>query len=124
MIFVTTHSENGKINQVMTLKNTEEADLNGTWIEGHWPASEYYIEGDQAVERPAIGLPETHAVNVNTDWVIPNIPEGTEVFIDEESAGVVDEDDLVLVFGLAATYKVRVEPPFPWKPATCEVTVT
>ena len=125
MIQITTYEPaSGRIAQMMTLKDDAEADQNGIWIEGHWDGREYYVLNGEPTERPGTGLPETHTIAANTDWIVPNIPQDTVVYVDDEDVGTVGTGDLILSFEFPATYSVRLEPPFPWKPATCEVTVT
>ncbi|HEV8034390.1 hypothetical protein [Yoonia sp.] len=94
-------------------------------ISGHYDYFTQYIVDDAAVSRPHVGqpLPATHTLQPDQDWPIPNVPEGTEVFIEGDSQGVVGTDDLVLSFPLAGVWRVELRPPFPWIGATCEVTV-
>ena len=94
------------------------------FVAGKHNADEHYIVNGEAVARPDTGLPETHTIAANTDWLVPNIPQDTVVYVDDEDVGTVGTGDLILSFEFPATYSVRLEPPFPWKPATCEVTVT
>ena len=123
MIDVSNYSEDGRILQNMTLLNEEEADLNGTWIEGHWDGREYYVLEGVAVGRPSTGLSGAHAVSVDTDWVVGTLPEGTKVFIEGILVGETDETELTLSFPLAQTYSVKFDPPFPYKPQEMEVVV-
>ena len=125
MIAVTTYDDDGQVLQNMTLLDEAEADLNGHWVPGHWDGDAFYIDGDGVLtERPATGLPATHTLTSNTDWTVPDVPEGTVVTIDGDEAGTVDETGLVLSFAVAGDWRVDLTPPFPWRPATCEVTVT
>lgn len=84
----------------------------------------YYVASGEIAVRPATGLPAAHTVTANTDWLVPNVPVGTVVFIDGDDAGTVDTGDLVLSFALAGVWQVELRPPFPWVEAKCEVTVT
>jgi hypothetical protein len=84
----------------------------------------HWIDGGVVTDRPVTGLPATHSVAANTDWPVPDVPEGTEVLIDGAAAGTVDGDGLTLNFPDAGVWRVRLLPPFPWRPADCVVTVT
>ena len=84
-----------------------------------------WVNGSVVEQRPGLpDLPTTMALAVDADWVIPGIPDGTAVWIDGNLIGTVDASGLTLSFPLAAAWQVRLEPPFPWKSAECEVTVT
>ena len=84
----------------------------------------HWIDGGVVTDRPATGLPATHEVSADTDWPVADVPEGTDVLIDGASVGTVDETGLVLNFPTAGLWRVRLLPPFPWRPADCVVTVT
>ena len=119
-------TESGQITKILTAipsdvpLNTPEGHA---WIDGHHDAETKWIDGGEVKERPATGLPDTHTLPRDTDWILPDVPEGAEVVIDEHSAGTVDGDGLVLSFAEPGAYRVELRPPFPWRPATCEVTV-
>ncbi len=93
-------------------------------IDGEWEAETHYILNDEGLPRPTTGLPLSHELASDTDWSLPNVPEGTKVLIDGEEAGTVDATGLVLTFALAGVWRVGLRPPFPWLDASCEVTVT
>lgn len=77
------------------------------------------------VGRPGLSdVPPAKTLAVDEDWPISGIPDGTAVWIDGTPAGVVDATGLVLSFPRAGVWRVRLEPPFPWKIAECEVTVS
>jgi hypothetical protein len=84
----------------------------------------HWIDAGVVTARPATGLPATHTVAADADWPVSDVPEGTDVLIDGASAGTVDGDGLTLNFPTAGTWRVRLLPPFPWRPAECVVTVT
>ena len=127
MILVVTHDQTGRIHQQMRLLNAEEADMNapegGGWVKGHHDPATKWIDSGEVKDRPATGMPKTHTLPRDTDWTVPDVPEGAEVVIDGHSAGTVDGDGLVLSFPEPGVYSVELRPPFPWRPATCEVTV-
>lgn len=83
----------------------------------------HWVNGAVIEVRPNTGLPATHALGVDVDWTVPDVPEGTEVTIDGAAAGTVDDTGLVLSFPSAGAWEVRLDPPFPWRPARCVVTV-
>lgn len=81
--------------------------------------------GPLAEQRPGLpALASTKTLVVNEDWVIPGIPDGSEVYVDNALIGTVDNTGLTLSFPLAAVWNVLIVPPFPYTSATSEVTVT
>lgn len=127
MMNITTHDATGRIRQVMTLR-PEEADMNtpegGGWVEGHHDGAVSYVADGAVTPRPDTGLPASHTLPTDTDWTLPDVPEGTQVLIDGAEAGTVDGDGLTLTFPEAREWHVELRPPFPWRAAECEVTVT
>ena len=85
---------------------------------------QHWVSGGVVETRPSTGLPESHELAADTDWTVPDVPEGTEVEIDGAPAGTVDGEGLVLNFPTAGPWDVRLDPPFPWRPARCLVVVT
>jgi hypothetical protein len=83
-----------------------------------------YILNGTVAPRPVIGLPTAYTITANTDWVILDVPAGTEVEIDGEVVGTTDETGLTLSFAAPGVWPVTLRPPFPWVEASCEVTVT
>lgn len=74
-------------------------------------------------QRPAVGLPETASILVGAEWEIAPVPDGSIVRVDGVAVDVVDGgENLVLQFPIAAAWTVEIDPPFPWRPATCRVT--
>ena len=100
-----------------------EAGPDIDWIDGEWDGRTHFVLAGEAVSRPAAGLPETHVIAADTDWMLPDVPEGTLVLIDGEEAGAVDATGLTLSFALAGVWRVDLRPPFPWLEASCEVIV-
>lgn len=105
-----------------------DCDLNiptgGQKVAGDIDGGTQYFDGSTVLPRPEIDLPGTHTLPASTDWTITGVPEGTEVVIDGAVAGMVDDGDLTLTFPEAREWRVELRPPFPWREATCEVTVT
>ena len=124
---ITTHDASGRIRQVMTVR-LGEADLNtpdgGGWVEGHHDGAVSYVADDAVTPRPDTGLPEAHTLPADTDWTLPDVPPDTQVLIDGAEAGVTDEGGLILTFPETRKWHVELRPPFPWRGAACEVTVT
>lgn len=123
MITVSTFDDNGKITQTLVVFNKEEADLNGSWVDGVWFPDDHYVLNFEPMPRPNLGLPTTKQLTTNEEWVVGTLPEGTCVYIDGILVGETDETELVLSFPLAQTYSVRFDPPFPYKPHKMEVVV-
>jgi hypothetical protein len=131
MIAASFFDADGRITQTATLLNADEADatvaargdLSG-WVSGVFNGASHYVSEGEAVPRPATGLPAAHALAADTDWTVPDVPEGTAVRIDGEDMGTTDAEGLTLTFAAAGVWRVDLGPPFPWLPASCEVTVT
>jgi hypothetical protein len=131
MIEATLFDAAGRIAQTVRLFSGDEVDttlaaredLTG-WVEGLWDGMSHYVSEGEAVPRPATGLPAAHTLAADTDWTVPDVPEGTAVRIDGEDMGTTDAEGLTLTFAAAGVWRVDLGPPFPWLPASCEVTVT
>jgi hypothetical protein len=96
-------------------------DAGQASIAGAHDEGAVYISDGAALPRPALDMPEQHAVTVGADWILPGIPAGTEVVIGGDHAGTSDQDGLALVFPSAGVWRVELRPPFPWRRAICEV---
>lgn len=83
----------------------------------------YHVADGLLQPRPVTGLPATHALALDTDWTVPDVPDGTEVTIDDIPVGTVS-GGLVLNFAEPGAWRVGLVPPFPHMPAACVVTVT
>lgn len=94
----------------------------GHMVAGDIDGDTQYFDGATVLARPVLSLPATHSIATNTDWTLPDIPEGTVVMIDGAEAGVVDSSGLTLTFPEAGLWHVELMPPFPWRDAVCEVT--
>jgi hypothetical protein len=101
--------------------NTPEGCDN---ISGHYDYFTQYVVNGNVTERPTTGLPTEHTITTNTDWIIADVPAGTEVEIDGEVVAVTDDTELTLNFRASGIWPVTLRPPFPWVEASCEVTVT
>jgi hypothetical protein len=130
MIDVSFHDAAGRILQTGRLQAADEADATlaaradlAGWIHGAWEAGTHHIADGMAVARPETGLPAAQALAVGEAWVVPEVPPGTAVLIDGEDMGTADATGLTLSFTAAGEWLVNLEPPFPWRPASCEVTV-
>ena len=127
MILASIHDADGRIRLVGRMQ-PYEVPLNtpegGGWVEGHHDGAVSYVADDAVTPRPDTGLPASHTLPTETDWALPYAPEGTQVLIDGAEAGVTDEDGLILTFPEARIWHVELRPPFPWRGAACEVTVT
>lgn len=128
MEFTKYDTQAGRITGFFIVSTASEAETSlsesEAKIEGMWDAYTHYIVGGQATPRPVTGLPATHTVPASTDWIIPDVPLGTEVEIDGEVMGQTDETGLTLSFDTPGVWPVTLRPPFPWIEANCEVTVT
>ena len=95
----------------------------GGRIEGRSDLRTQYVSNGAVVDRPTLNVPGSVSITVAEDWSLPDLPVGTELYIDGRLEGISDEDGLTLNFGFPAQVSVEFRPPFPTLPATCEVTV-
>ncbi|MEX2480189.1 MAG: hypothetical protein WD928_04940 [Gammaproteobacteria bacterium] len=54
---------------------------------------------------------------------LSTVPEGTRVFVNDIDHGVCDDGKVEIESGIPGTYRVRLDPPFPWQPFEAEVVV-
>jgi hypothetical protein len=94
-----------------------------SYIEGMYNSEEYYVDNHEAKQRPALALESKYEFTVSIDYSVGVVPENTSIFIDGIIVGESDESELILNFSVAKTYDVKVEPPFPYKPAAFQVNV-
>ena len=99
-------------------------DQGFAWVGGAWSKETHYVLNGEPTPRPATRLPATHTVAANTDWILSDVPEGTEVEVDGEIVGTTDATGLTLSFDAPGVWPVTLRPPFPWIEANCVVTVT
>ena len=125
MIKVTAHDTKGKLGARYTLPHESDIVPNcpDGWLEGHHDPETTYAVNGLPVARPDTPLPPTHTVPAEEDWTVGNMPAGTQVWIDGQDMGP-SPPVLVLMFPEPGVWPVRVVPPFPYKEATCAVTVT
>lgn len=93
-------------------------------VKGEYDADIHYFNGTMVTLRPDPGIPDSHTVAANEDWHLPDMPAGTDVFIDDVLAGTTDEVGLTLSFPEARQWRVFFRTPLPWKrkpPITVEV---
>lgn len=84
-----------------------------------------WVSAGLVEQRPGlVAVPATKGLAVDEDWIIPGVPDATEVWIDGALAATTDATGLTLSFPMASVWQLRLVPPFPWKPSDCEVTVT
>lgn len=131
MIAVTFHDADGRIMQTGRLLHADECDATvaasdalAGWAEGTWGAGKHYVVDGAVIERPQTGLPSAHTVSQGKDWTVPNVPDGTRVYVDGEDLGATDPLGLTLSFSAPGVWRVDLAPPWPWQPASCEVTAT
>lgn len=97
---------------------------NEAVVTGLWRSETHYVLSGEPTPRPTTGLPETHTITASTDWILSDVPAGTEVEVDGEVVGTTDETGLTLTFDTPGVWPMTLRPPFPWIEASCEVTVT
>ena len=87
--------------------------------------AETYLLDGVPVPRPVLPLPEAHTLPAGQDWTLAGVPAGCDVWVDGvQHPDATDGDDLILMFPEPGVWPVRIVPPFPWRPAECEVTAT
>lgn len=119
----------GLITGFFVVSNTDDAQ-SSLWMEtdaviaGLWRSETHFILNGEPTTRPTTGLPENHTIAANTDWILSDIPAGTEVEVDGVILGTTYATELTLSFDAPGVWPVTLRPPFPWIEANCEVTVT
>ena len=80
------------------------------------------LETDKLEPRPLLEVDNT-TLEVDQEFNLPNIPEGTTIYVDGDNIGVVDNTGLTLIFPVAKSYEVKLIPPFPYFEKTIIVEV-
>jgi len=128
---VSFHDDAGRI--LMNAQLATDAEVSATMstlgasgtVPGRYSDVTHYVHGGAAHPRPALDLAERHAAQMGEAWMCPvALPAGTEVTIDGESSGAVGDGALEVVFPEPGAYRLRLAPPFPWRPADIVVEVT
>lgn len=104
------------------IENTEGLQLLSLDIPP--PSADLYVSGGEVLPRPTLDFPVSHQIIAGEDWNPVSVPANTEVFVDGFFQGITDETGLTLAFQMQGVWRVDLRPPFPWFPASCEVTVT
>lgn len=81
-----------------------------------------YILSDVVTARPTSGLVDV-TLDVDEDLIVPDLPIGTVILIDEMEVSTLTEPGLEIAFPTPGIWKLSVECPFPWINSSCEVTV-
>ena len=81
-----------------------------------------YVVASVVISRPVSGLVDV-TLSVDEDLVVPDLPVGTIIFIDEIEVSTLTEPGLEIAFPTPGIWKLSVECPFPWISSSCEVTV-
>lgn len=84
----------------------------------------HWVDGGVIVPRPQIGVASTASVAVGVDWTVTGIPDGTGVFSDGESLGVVTGGEATITFPEVGIWVVDFRAPWPWLISTIEVAVS
>ena len=126
MILFTPYDQEGRLvapfyvsSEIDVISNSPHGYLDGH----HDPETTYALNGEPE-PRPSLIVPKTQSLSTNVDWNLGELPEDSIVLIEGEEKGHTDTTALVLSFDFPGTYTLEIEPPFPWRKATCEVTVT
>ena len=81
-----------------------------------------YVVAGVVTPRPVSNLVDV-TLAVDEDLVVPDLPVGTVIFIDEMEVNTRTEPGLEIAFPTPGIWKLSVECPFPWINSSCEVTV-
>ena len=126
MDFVVYDEETGRI---LRAGSCQEIDVelqvmadNEAVVEASCQLNVDYVEDSVITPRPVSGLVDV-TLDVDEDLVVPDLPIGTVVFVDEIEAGTLTAPSLTISFPTAGIWKLSVECPFPWISSACEVTV-
>lgn len=83
-----------------------------------------YVQDGEFVDRPKFYAGETAlAIDQGEDFVVPDVPEGTEVHLNGKPVGSVNDGQLVFSSVDSRVHHMRLLPPFPWLELYLEVTV-
>lgn len=85
------------------------------------PDRNHVVDG-AVIERPVIAAADIIRA-INEDWVLPEVPDGTEVTIAGTLAGTTT-GGLTLAFPAAGLWTVKLDPPWPWIGVEVTVEVT
>lgn len=126
MDFVVYDSETGRI---LRAGSCQEIDFelqvmadNEAVVEAACTLDVDYVVASVVTPRPVSGLVDV-TLDVDEDLVIPDLPIGTVVFVDEIEAGTLTAPSLTISFPAPGIWKLSLECPFPWINSACEVTV-
>lgn len=94
-------------------------------ILGGYSSTTHYVDVELGAvkRRPALPVPETKTLAPDEDWTPSPIPNGTIVRLDDTVQSEPTHAGLILNFPEPGVYRVQLNPPFPWVPAVCMVTV-
>lgn len=99
-------------------KREGEAILTGRWDDRHW----YVVAGTLAqrpmlVERDTVDLPADGV----TEFVIPNVPAGTQLRIGRSDPQTIDDGRFEFVTAFASVLRLELMPPFPFQHQTFRI---
>jgi hypothetical protein len=93
------------------------------WLDADSDPDLHVVVNGAVAGRPLLPVPEAYTIAPGAEWEIDGIPDGTTVtdepggFLGTVTGGLVRE------WTEPGVYRMRLDPPFPHRPAECVVTV-
>lgn len=72
------------------------------------------LETKKVSKRPKNSWQTNITVSVNESFIFENVPDETSVYLDDEFLATISDGTLELDIPLSGSYKLRLDPPFPY----------
>jgi hypothetical protein len=82
------------------------------------------LENNKPKIRPSLDISSSTTINITSSYVVENLPQNSEIYIDGEFLTTINDGILELDFPLSGNYEVKFKLPFPWISKTVYVEVT
>jgi archaellum component FlaF (FlaF/FlaG flagellin family) len=82
------------------------------------------LENNKPKIRPSLDISSSTTINITNSYVVENLPQNSEIYIDGEFLTTINDGTLELDFPLSGNYEVKFKLPFPWISKTVYVEVT
>lgn len=128
--FYTYDKSNGRIIEYgfsnMGIYDHDNPEYKTVPSEGLDNITDFYhdISSNTLVERPVIEFADSVSVIVDEIITIENVENGTDVFLNNDNIGTIEDGRLEISIPLIGDYEIRLDPPFPYKRKTISVEVS
>ena len=75
-------------------------------------------------DRPIINCPDTFSVTTTENIIISDLPNSTQILLDQQEIAIVTDGTLELTIPVSGTYALKLVPDFPYFEKTISVEVT